>query len=64
MKQIKKQLKKLNNKKTRLLKNFTSGKYNTFKKFNNKLKELNVINDNIKMLQDLNNTLNLVCFNL
>ena len=64
MKEIKKQLKKLNNKKTRLLKNFKSGKYNTFKKFNNKVKELNVINDNIKMLQDLSNTLNLVAFNL
>ena len=64
MKEIKKQIKKLNNKKTRLLKNFTSGKYNTFKKFNNKLTELNAINDNIKMLQDLSNTLNLVVFNV
>ena len=64
MKEIKKQLKKLNNKKSRLLKNFQSGKYNTFKKFSNKVKELNVINESIKMLQDLNKTLNLVSFNL
>lgn len=64
MKQIKKQIKKLNSKKTRLLKNFQSGKYNTFKKFNSKVKELNSVNENIKMLQDLQTTLNLVCFNL